>query len=613
MQAPANQQTGENTRPSWVPAKLTQRLVLVAILLLSAFLNLFRLNQVGTNGLGNTYYAAAVKTMLTSWHHFFYLALDPAGFIALDKAPLALWIQTASARIFGFHGLSLLLPQALAGILAVLVLYHLVRRAYGTWAGLLAALVLAVTPISVVTNRNNAPDALLVLTLLLAAWAVTRAVEDSSLRWLLAGAALVGVGFNIKMLQILLVLPALAALYLCASRLPWRPRFKHAAWAALVALVVALPWVIAVDLTPPEQRPYVGGSTNNSVINLIVGYNGIARLWDEDWRGVLGTPGPLRFFNDKLAGQVSWLLPFALVGLGVAAWQVRQGTQPPHQQSRRRHALVLWSSWLIVPLLYFSISLFYHRYYFATLAPAVAALAGIGADALWSVWHSAGWPRSWIVVTLSGSAGVQALILSTYPEWSRWLTPLMLGLCLVAAVLFLVAWHAGRGAAQRWARAAFIIGILALLIVPTVWTAIPVVTCTNETLPYGGPQATECRPFEIRPFLDHELTQYLERHRDGARFMAATYDMGIAILGILETGEPFMALGGYRGSDPILTVDQFAQRVTNGEVRFFLSLTQDSGEFPQQEKIKQWVKEHCPLSPLQSQGVEVRGPCVPDE
>jgi len=584
--------------------KLGQRLALVAVLLIAGILNLFRLNQVGINGLGNAYYAAAVQTMLTSWRHFFYLAFDPAGFLAMDKSPLALWIQVASARLFGFHSLSLLLPQALAGVASVYVLYRLVRRAYGAWAGVLAALTLAVMPISVVTQRTNLPDALLVLTLLLAAWAVTRSVEQGSLRWLLMGAALVGLGFNIKMLQILLVVPALAALYLLGSPLAWRQRLGHAALAVCVMLLVASPWVLAVELTPPDQRPYVGGSMTNSVVELVFGYNGLARLWGEDFSYYLGPPAPWRLFNEKLAGQVSWLLPLALVSLLLSTWQVRLT-----QDSRRRQSLLLWSVWLIPQLIYFSISIFYHTYYLATLAPTIAALTGIGAEALWSMWQSAGWRRAWIGVALLGCGIVQAFILSAYPAWGRWLIPAVMGLCLAVTVLLALSWRFERAASLRFARIAFVGGILALHVAPTVWAIIPVITCTNMTLPIAGPQPVECRPFTIRPFLDRDLVAYLEQHRQGARFMAATYSLGIAELGILETGEPFMALGGYRGRDPILTIDEFAQLVAEGNVRFFLSLEKDEEQWPSQAATRRWVEDHCPISALQSPGVQVRGPC----
>lgn len=576
-----------------------RRLLLVGILALSAGLNLYRLDAVGRNGIGNYYYAAAVKSMLISPWHCFYLAFDPAGFVSVDKAPLALWIQTAAAGVFGFNGLSLMLPQVLAGLLAVLVLYDLVRRAYGPWPALLATLALAVMPVSVVIQRSNSPDALLVLVLLLAAWAVARSVERGSLGALLAGAVLVGVAFNVKMLQILLVVPALAALYLGTAPVPWRRRLGRAALAVLVALAVCAPWVLAVELTPPDRRPYAGGSGDNHVMSLIFGYNGVARLWGEDWSIYIGTPGPLRLFNDKLAGQASWLLPFVLLSLPVAVAQARR--QPARQQ-----ALVLWGTWLGVGLVYFSISSYFHGYYLATIAPAIAALAGIGADALWAAWRSRGWWRVWPVLALAGTAAVQAFILWPFPDWARRLIPLVAIVSLIAIAVLLAAWRIAR-IPERWPRSAYVAGVLALLVAPAVWAAIPVATCTNVTLPAAGPQ--ECKAYMTGPFLDPDLVDYLQRERGGARFLAATYDSGIAMLGILETGEPFMALGGYRGSDPILTRDEFVQWVARGEARFFLNLEGEAESYPQQAPIRQWVADHCPKAPVQSPGVEVLGPC----
>ena len=249
-------------------------LALAAVLGVSAFLNLFWLPN---EGYANTYYAAGVKNMLTSWHNFFFVSFD-AGFVSVDKPPLGLWIQAASAWLFGFGGLSLLLPQAIAGVLSVALLYYLVRRAFGPVAGLLAALALAVTPISVAVQRNNVMDALLILALLLAAWAFIVAAERGSLGWLLVGVTVVGLGFNIKMLQAFLVLPALYLLYLLAARTTWKRRFLHLGVATVVLLAVSLSWAVAVDLTPAGERPYVGSSPNDSVLGLIVGYNGFDRL-----------------------------------------------------------------------------------------------------------------------------------------------------------------------------------------------------------------------------------------------------------------------------------------------------------------------------------------------
>src|SRR6266566_467488 len=252
------------------------RLALVGIILISVFMDFYRLGQ---NGFGS-YYPPAVRSMMDSWHNFFFASYDPGGFVTIDKPPVGFWFEVASAKLFGFNSVSILLPQALAGVLSVLLLYYLVRRHFGVMAGLLAALALAITPISVVTNRNTTIDSILALTLLVGAWAVLRAAETGKLRWLLLSAVIVGIGFNIKMLEAYLVVPAYGLLYLLAApRSIWK-RVGHLALAGLVLLVVSFSWVMAVDLTPASQRPYVGSTQDNSELNLALGYNGIERLLD---------------------------------------------------------------------------------------------------------------------------------------------------------------------------------------------------------------------------------------------------------------------------------------------------------------------------------------------
>jgi len=246
------------TRRIDAPAHRWLAPTLGAVLLIAAGLDIFRLWQ---DGDGNLYYAAAVKSMLTGWHPFFFVAFDPAGFISVDKPPLGLWLQTASAKLFGFHGLSLLLPQALAGVLSVALLYVLVRRSFGPLAGVVAALALALTPISVATNRNNTMDSLLVLLVLVAAYAVSHAAETGRLRPLLLCAALVGLGFNVKMLQAYLVLPAFALTYLIGAPLGRSRRLAHLALATVVLMVVSLSWAVVIELTPANDRPFIGSSS----------------------------------------------------------------------------------------------------------------------------------------------------------------------------------------------------------------------------------------------------------------------------------------------------------------------------------------------------------------
>src|SRR6185437_7604266 len=262
-------------RPADFRARFWTWLSLGAVLLISLFMNFY---QLGQNGFGNLYYAAGVRSMLDNWHNFFFVSLDPGGFVTIDKPPLGFWLQVISAKIFGFTPFSVFLPQALAGVLSVALLYHLVRRHFGVVAGLLAALALALSPISVVTNRNNTIDSTLALVLLLGAWAVLRAAETGRLRWLLLCAVAVGVGFNIKMLEAYLVVPAYGLLYLLAAPRSVWIRIAHLILAGILLLAISLSWALAVDLTPALLRPYVGSSQDNSEISLALGYNGINRL-----------------------------------------------------------------------------------------------------------------------------------------------------------------------------------------------------------------------------------------------------------------------------------------------------------------------------------------------
>ncbi|HEY3991596.1 MAG TPA: glycosyltransferase family 39 protein [Ktedonobacteraceae bacterium] len=252
-----------------------RRLALAAIMLASIFMNFY---QLGQNGFGNLFYAAGVRSMADSLHNFFFVAYDPGGFVTIDKPPLGFWLQTLSVKLFGFAPFSIFFPQALAGVLAVLVLFHLVRRHFGYGAGLLAALALALSPLSVATARNNTIDSTLVLVLLLAAWAIMLAAETGKWRWLLLSAGLVGLGFNVKMMEAYLVVPAFGLLYLLAAPRKLWLRVGQLLVATLILLAVSLSWAVVVDLTPASQRPYVGSSQNNSEVSLAFGYNGVDRL-----------------------------------------------------------------------------------------------------------------------------------------------------------------------------------------------------------------------------------------------------------------------------------------------------------------------------------------------
>ncbi len=485
-----------------------QRAALAAILALGAFVNGWGL---WTLGYGNAYYAAAVQSMLRGWHSFLYASFDSAGFVSIDKPPLGFWIQAASAKLFGFSGVALMLPEAAAGVAAVALLHVLVARAWGRSAGLAAALLLAISPISVVASRSNIVDGELVLVLLLAAFAVVRAAETGRLRWLLLGALLVGLGFNVKMLEAYLVVPALGLLYLVAAPVRWWRRLAHLGAAAVVLVAVSLCWVAAVDLTPASQRPYVGSSAGNSELNLAIGYNGWSRVSGSPYRGrartaaataerrpappsratlngfstrETGAAGPLRLLRQPLGSQTGWLLPLALIGLGAAA--VRQRWGRPFDA--RQRSLLLWGGWMLTEGAFFSVASTVHAYYLTELSPSIAALAGIGIVVMVGEAARSARGRLVLAVAVAATAAEAARVLVDFPQWSRWLTPLVLGGAGVAVLVMLLWRRVLRGA--RWPVAlAAATGTAALIAAPATWTGYSVSAHGFVALPVAGPPA----------------------------------------------------------------------------------------------------------------------------
>ncbi|WP_300608996.1 glycosyltransferase family 39 protein [Trebonia sp.] len=341
------------------------------------------------------FYGAAARSMSQSWHDFIFGAFDPAGTVTVDKLPGALWVQALSLRVFGFHIWALVLPQVAEGVLTILALYRAVRRLAGPAAGLTAAAVLAVTPVTVLLGRGNVSDSLLILLLVLAADATSAALVTGSLRQLLLAGVWVGLAFQAKMIQAWLALPALAAAYLLAApaaRL--RTRCAHVALAGLVTVVVSLSWMTAVSLVPSQDRPYVDGSANDSVYTQVFDYNGLGRLTG-NWATTAGPVSPLviaatksgqsltaetlgikpswhRLLAGPFAADSGWLLPAAVVGAaGVLMSRRRRGRRDP-----LRAAVVLWGGWWLILAVFFSTGVFINAYYVAALVPAAAALCG---------------------------------------------------------------------------------------------------------------------------------------------------------------------------------------------------------------------------------------------
>jgi 4-amino-4-deoxy-L-arabinose transferase-like glycosyltransferase len=488
---------GPAADPRWA------RPALLALLALTAVLYTAGLSR---SGWANDFYSAAVQAGTTSWKAFFFGSFDASSFITVDKTPASLWIMELSARAFGLNYWSMLLPQAAEGVASVAVLYAAVRRWSGPAAGLIAAGVLAITPIATLMFRFNNPDALLVLLMTVAAYAMVRAVESGRTRWIVLAGALLGFGFLTKMLQAFLVLPAFALVYLVAGP----PRLGRRIWQLLAggaALLVAAGWWVAlVQFTPAADRPYVGGSTNNSVLQLALGYNGLGRLTGNETGSVGfnraggpggggggggafgGSTGLTRLFASDMGGQVSWLLPAALIALAALVWLSwrRQRTD------RVRAAALLWGGWLIVTGLVFSyMSGIIHPYYTVALAPAIGALAGVGAATLWRARRSmvAGRPlaaRAVLAGALVVTAGWAYVLLGRSPGWLPWLRPLVL-VCGLAAAAVLIAerWLPGRAVLLSLAPLA----LVASLAGPLAYSLDTAATAHTGALPSAGPSA----------------------------------------------------------------------------------------------------------------------------
>jgi len=473
---------GRSDDAAWV------RPSLIALLTTTAVLYLWDL---GASGWANAFYSAAVQAGTHSWKAFFFGSFDSANLITVDKPPMSLWVMELSARLFGVNSWAILVPEALMGVATVAVVYLTVRRWFTPSAGLIAGAVTALTPVAVLMFRFNNPDALLVLLLVLAAYATTRAIEKASVGWLIAVGVFVGSGFLTKMLQAYLVVPAFALAYLIAAPTTLWRRVWHLLAAGVALFVASFWWVAIVELWPASARPYIGGSQTNSVLELIFGYNGLGRITGNETgsvtaggAGVGGTSmwGPTgwnRLFTSNFGGQVSWLIPAAtllLITLLVITWR-----RP--RTDRVRAAAVLWGGWFFVTAAVISFSQgIIHPYYTVALAPAIGALVGIGGVELWRRRRFL-WARAvWAGAVLSTAAWAYVLLERT-PNWLPWLKWLIvIGSVLIAVGLFAVP-RLTRPMALGLAGAAVVLGLAA----PAAYSVATATTPHSGSIPSAGP------------------------------------------------------------------------------------------------------------------------------
>jgi 4-amino-4-deoxy-L-arabinose transferase-like glycosyltransferase len=554
------------------------------------------------------FYGAAARSMSESWHDFIFGAFDPAGIVTVDKLPGALWLQALSLRVFGFHTWALVLPQVVEGVLTILVLYRAVRRLAGPAAGLTAAAVLAVTPVTVLLSRGNVSDSLLILLLVLAADAVSAALLTGSLRQLLLAGVWVGLAFQAKMVQAWLVLPALAAAYLLAApaaRL--RTRCAHVALAGLVTAVVSLSWMTAVSVVPSQDRPYVDGSANDSVYTQVFDYNGLGRLTG-NWTTIAGPPSPLlvqavesgqllnaetfglkpswhRLLAGPFAADGGWLLPAAVAGaLGVFISRRRQGRRDP-----LRAAVVLWGGWWLVLALFFSVGSYLNSYYVAALVPAVAGLCGTGLAACG--------PRPWparvrliVTATVLGCAGYGAYLMSGTVSGPVVLTVVALIVAAAAIVQLLLP---AAGQARQLTAVAFTGA--AVLLLPA---AASVSSVIRGLGPFDSPfeSSKTAQRNQALAAAGPALTAAVQRLELGTPPGDALFGVdtsGLAQSYILYSGREVLPIGGYLGNVPAPTLATLQADIRRGYVRVFVLPVSPPGPDPR----VRWIESNCARQP----------------
>jgi 4-amino-4-deoxy-L-arabinose transferase-like glycosyltransferase len=658
---------GRTTDAAW------ERPALLALLVGTAVLYLINLTA---SGYANSFYSAAVQAGSVDWEAFFYGSSDAGNSITVDKPPASLWIMALSVRLFGLSSFSILMPEVLMGVATVAVLYALVRRHYSAGAALLSGLVLALTPVAALMFRFNNPDALLVLLLTLATYFTLRAIESGVIRWVLWAGAMVGLGFLTKQLQAFLILPVLAVVFAWASPLRWGKRIAHLG-AALGAVVVSAGWWVAiVELVPESWRPYIGGSQNNSFLELTFGYNGLGRLTGDETGSVTGgggggagswgETGILRLFLGEIGGQITWLLPAALVLAVVGFVLLRRAPRV----SRQRATLALLAGTMIVTAVAFSFMAgIFHAYYTVALAPAIAGTVAVGGSLLWAR-RDALWTRIVAAVVVLGTAGWSFVLLSRASDFVPWLKFVVLVVGMLTALVLLVG-QRSRVLATVAAGGAIVTGLLG----PLAYTIDTIATAHTGSIVSAGPSVTgsgsgfggrggfgggmgggpgggagtggtggsdggrgggpggtgmgtppqgggtgasagdgtgglpggssgdgSATSFGARggaggllggASASSEVTAVLEADADDYTWAAATTGSNNAASYQLASGAAVMPIGGFNGSDPSPTLEQFKQYVADGEVHYYIggSVGSSNGGSDAASEIASWVAD----------------------
>ena len=618
---------------------LFEKWTLPALLVLTGALYLFGALH---NGMANSYYAAAVQAASQDWTAWLFGSLDAANYVSVDKPPLATMVMGLSARLFGFSSFSMLLPSVLAGVGSVWLVYAAVKRQFGFMGAAIAGSVLAMTPVAALMFGFNNPDAILTLMLTASGYAFLRSLEGKRpLLWLSLAGLFTGLAFNDKMLQGLMVLPAMVVVYLVFAKPPIVMRFLHVMFAGIITTMSTLWWSALVWLTPAGSRPWVGSTNDNNIWSLIFGYNGFGRLLGgrgggggpggtppsggmgggttlqaagnttqtaTDGAGMMpggmgggpggghgpggmgfgGQTGIFRIFNNDFGPNIAWLLVLALAGGGLMLWILRKTPRT----NRGRAAVIFWMLWLLIHIVIFSMtSGVIHPYYVVVMAPAAAALVGISLPFLWGA-YTRRKPYGWLLPVLVGVTAVIAVIILGYTGTMTWLMWIVGVLGLVGMLGLLVNLYASR----RWLQnLAIVTALAACTLAPTVYTLATVNVAHTGSIPTAGLSSTAMRGSNNETSqADSQLVQYLLQYQHGATWLVAVASANESAAIQLTSGQPVMAVGGFNGSDTPLTLEQFKQLVKVGKVKYYaISSHGRGGGGPGggNNEITTWVKQ----------------------
>lgn len=574
-----------------------EKWTLPALLALTGALYLFGALH---NGMANSYYAAAVQAASQDWTAWLFGSLDAANYVSVDKPPLATMVMGLCARLFGFSSFSMLLPSVLAGVGSMWLVYAAVKRQFGFTSAVIAGATLMLTPVAALMFGFNNPDAILTLMLTASGYAFLRSLEGKRpLLWLGLAGLFTGLAFNTKMLQGLMVLPAMVLVYVVFAKPPIVTRFLHVMFAGVIAMMSTLWWSVLVWLTPAGSRPWVGSTNDNNIWSLIFGYNGLGRLLGG--RGMGGGPGGghgpggagfggqtgiFRIFNNDFGPNIAWLLVLALAGGGLLLWILRKTPRT----NRGRAAVIFWMLWLLIHIVIFSMtSGVIHPYYVVVMAPAVAALVGISLPFLWGAYVRRK-PYAWLLPVLVGVTAATTVIILGYAGTMTWLMWIVGLLGLAGMIGLLVNLYTPRWWLQNSAIAA---ALAACTLAPTVYTLATVNVAHTGSIPTAGPISTAMRGSNNETSqADSQLVQYLLRHQHSATWLVAVASANESAAIQLTSGQPVMAVGGFNGSDTPLTLEQFKQLVKDGKVNYYaISSHGRGGPGGGNNEITAWVKQ----------------------